>query len=77
MKYGLFCPLQGIITASSSIACTKLIIPTDKGLTFSGSWAGVSTNTGNLVGYCEKTSTSNIFAPGTLILVTKTISITK
>ena len=50
-KYGLYCPLKMQLTAHTKLTCTNLLIPYDDGLRYKGSWAGVSTNTGDLVAY--------------------------
>jgi len=48
-KFGLFCPLENSITTSTIITCVDLYIPDDDGNVFKGSWAGVSTNTGDII----------------------------
>ena len=77
MKYGLFCPLKGLMTTSTSFSCTNLLIPYDKGLNYEGSFAGVSNKLGNVVSYAEVASASNHFSSNTLELVTKEISRTR
>ncbi len=74
MKYGLFCPLSGLITSSTTMDCKNLLIPYDKGLTYEGSFAGVSAKTGNLISYAEVAQATNHFSSNTLKLNTKEVS---